>query len=75
MTKKAIKIRLRKSANLMLGLITRASDKTKKTRVVIALMYSFESGPLTCTQQLMMIMINDDDAHKNYDNRTNDNRQ
>ena len=49
MTKKAIKIGLRKSVNLMLGLMTRASDKTKKTRVVIALMYNFESGPLTCT--------------------------
>ena len=33
----------------MLGLITRASDMTKKTRVVTALMYSFASGPLTWT--------------------------
>ena len=41
----------------MLGLMTRASDKTKKTRVVIALMYSFASGPLTCTYQLMMMML------------------
>lgn len=32
---------------LILGLITRASDKMKKTRVVTALMYNFGSGPLT----------------------------